>query len=261
MSGPTAYSDLNDILEQLVAGARSALGSSFVGAYLQGSFALGEADEHSDVDFVVVAHRELDDVQEATLQELHSRLFELDVPWAQHLEGSYAPKDELRRVDPSRTPWPYLDNGARRLVRSDHCNTAHVRWILREHGVVLAGPAPRQLVDPVSQHALREGALQGLQEYAAEAHESRPFSRWQQPYLVLTFCRLLWTLEHGAVTTKRHAAEWALSELDPEWSLLIGQAIADRPDPWERVRQPSSPEAEERTFAFITHVLDRSRRA
>jgi hypothetical protein len=39
-------------------------------------------------------------------------------------------------VDPSRTPFPFLDNGATELVWDNHCNTAVVRWTLRERGVV-----------------------------------------------------------------------------------------------------------------------------
>jgi predicted nucleotidyltransferase len=48
--GPTQFSELNEVLDQLVGGARQALGDNFVGAYLVGSFALGDADIHSDWD-------------------------------------------------------------------------------------------------------------------------------------------------------------------------------------------------------------------
>ncbi len=259
MTGPTAFDDLNGVLEQLTERVRSALGANFLGAYLQGSFALGEADVHSDVDFVVATREHPTAEQQSLLRTLHEAIYDLPVAWAQHLEGSYIPQDLLRHVDPARTPCLYLDNGARTLVWSDHCNTAHTRWLLREQGVVLAGQEPAQLVDPVSQDALREGASRALDEYAAWARESLPFSRWQQPYLVLTFCRLLRTLHHGAVTTKRDAGQWALGELDPEWNELIGQALADRADPWERVHLPSTPEADERTCEFIDYVLSRRR--
>src|SRR5438874_13306026 len=50
----TPFDDLNQLLVELVAGAKEALGDSFCGAYLQGSFAVGDADAHSDVDFIVV---------------------------------------------------------------------------------------------------------------------------------------------------------------------------------------------------------------
>ena len=92
----------------------------------------------------------------AALQVLHERLYGLESPWAQHLEGSYAPKKELRQVEESRPGWWYLDNGATELVKDTHCNTAVVRWSLREKGVVLAGPDPKTLIEPVAPAELRE---------------------------------------------------------------------------------------------------------
>ncbi|HSP72539.1 MAG TPA: aminoglycoside adenylyltransferase domain-containing protein, partial [Gaiellaceae bacterium] len=219
MASPTPYPELDRLLAELVAGAQDALDASFCGAYLQGSFALGDADEHSDVDFVVVIHDELSNGEQTALQQLHARLYEREVAWAQHLEGSYVPKGRLRRVDPSRAPFFYLDNGARELVWDDHCNTAVVRWTLRERGVVLAGPDPEELLDPVPPGELRAEARTKLHEYTAWARESHDryvagdrlaFSRWQQPYLVLSFCRMLYTLDAAEVTSKRRAGEWAL---------------------------------------------------
>ena len=75
-------------------------------------------------------------------------------------------------------------------------------------------------------------------------------SRWKQPYLVLTLCRALHTVATGTVGSKREAADWALGALDPEWQGLIQQALDDRPDPWGRVKQDSTPELVARTRAF-----------
>jgi predicted nucleotidyltransferase len=49
MPEPTIYPELNRVLEDLVASARTILVENFCGAYLQGSFAVGDADVHSDV--------------------------------------------------------------------------------------------------------------------------------------------------------------------------------------------------------------------
>ena len=263
MAAPTAYPELNDVLRELVESVRSILAENFCGAYLQGSFAIGEADLHSDVDFVVVTHEEVGEEQLAGLQELHKRIYGLESPWAQHLEGSYFPETLLRRVDPSRTPLLFLDNGASELVRDEHCNTAIVRWLLREHGVVLAGRDPRQLVDPVSPAELRSEALEVMPEYAAWAHaaaEAGPMSRWQQPYLVLTLCRILHTIHSGTVVSKRESGEWALGALAAEWADLVQRAVADRPDPWRRVHESADPEDVDRTLAFIDYAIDGARR-
>ena len=99
-----------------------------------------------------------------------------------------------------------------------------------------------------------------MDEYAIFAREPQtPFetgmSRWKQPYLVLTFCRLLHTLESGRVASKWAAGEWALDTLDPEWSSLIRQALDDRPDPWLRVHEAADRQVADRTLAFVDHAV------
>ena len=256
--GPTAYEDLNGVLEQLVAGVRKILGDDLCGVYLQGSFALGDADEHSDVDFIVVANHELSEREVAELQALHQRLYALDVPWAQHLEGSYVPQHNLRRVDPARMPYVYLDNGATELTRDNHCNTAVVRATLRGHGVVLYGPDPETLIDPVSAADLADDVSFALDEWAEWLEDHSP-GRRGQGVLVTTLCRMLQTLAEGRVTSKREACEWALRNAGPEWAALIQRAVDDRPDPWTKVREPADPQALEQTLAFLDYVRKEAR--
>jgi RimJ/RimL family protein N-acetyltransferase len=257
MSPPTAYPELNALLDDLVASVRASLAENFCGAYLQGSFALGDADEHSDVDFIVVTHDEITDAQVNALQAMHRRLYALESPWAQHLEGSYIPRQELRRVDESRAPFWYLDNGATELIRDNHCNTAVVRWTLREHGVVLAGPDPRGLVDPVSAAELRDDVQWGMHEWADWLPHNE-LSRRGQAVLVLTICRMLFTVEFGRVSTKREAGEWALAALDSSWSSLVQDALDDRPDPWTKVHEPAGQGAVDRTLAFLELAMKKT---
>ena len=75
---PTSYPDLNAVLHELVESAQIALGDSFVAACLQGSFAVGGFDRHSDVDFIVVVQEELSADQVLALQILHERIFNLE---------------------------------------------------------------------------------------------------------------------------------------------------------------------------------------
>jgi predicted nucleotidyltransferase len=69
-------------LVQLVVGAKEVLGDSSVVAYLQGSFAVGDADAHSDVDFIVVTKDDVTPKQQAELQALHQRLYALPISFA-----------------------------------------------------------------------------------------------------------------------------------------------------------------------------------
>ena len=71
---PTPDDELNALLAELVGRAREILGDDFVGAYLQGSFAVGDADLHSDCDFLVPVRRGPDPEQEAALRALHDEI-------------------------------------------------------------------------------------------------------------------------------------------------------------------------------------------
>ena len=136
---PTLYPELNTVLQDLIDSVQVILNNTFVGAYLIGSFAVGDFDLDSDVDFIVVTEAELADYEVQALQEMHERIFRGDSTWAQHLEGSYFPKDILRDdIHSNRELW-FLDNGDSSLTLSPHCNTILVRWVLREHGIVLIG--------------------------------------------------------------------------------------------------------------------------
>lgn len=267
MPAPTPFPELNVVLAELVAGARSVFADAFCGGYLVGSFALGDADEHSDVDFLVVVEREPSAEEEAALQQLHARLWDRPTHWAQHLEGSYVPREALRRPETGEA-FLFLDNGARELVRDPHCNSAYTRWSLRERGVVLTGPPPTELVAPVSDAELRAEAAGRIREYAEWAREldaarrngdALAFNRWAQPYLVLTLCRLLRTVAEARIGSKREAAEWARASLEPRWRPLVERALADRPDPWGRLHEPADPDAAEETVAFAAAAASKAK--
>jgi len=129
---------------------------------------VGDYDRHSDVDWIMVIEEELSEVQVQALQSMHGRIFDLDCAWAQHLEGSYFPRDVLRRPPvPGERLW-YLDNGSRVLIQSEHCNTLVVRWQLQEHGVILAGPPPATLFDPIPEQALRREIYAVIHDWGEE---------------------------------------------------------------------------------------------
>ena len=91
------FSELRTVLVALRDGVRSVLGENLVGFYLQGSFALGDGDAYSDLDFVVVTHDDVDNAVESALNAMHGRLHDRPETWAQHIEGSYAPAAVIRR--------------------------------------------------------------------------------------------------------------------------------------------------------------------
>lgn len=259
---PTPYRELNQVLAKLVSQQQTLLPDMFLGAYLQGSFAVGDFDRYSDVDFIIVLHDDLTSDQIDALQVMHGQIYELDSAWAQHLEGSYFPKGVLR--DPLRRGqelW-YLDHGARSLVRSDHCNTLLVRWIVRERGIILAGPSPKNLLDPVSTEELKAEIFETLTTWGRQIMaDPEPYNnRFYQSFIVLNYCRMLHDLRRGRPGTKREGAEWAKTNLDPSWRALIDRAWDGRPYPARKVKEPADPEEFEMTLRFVEVVMQESRR-
>ena len=94
----TPFAGLDAVLAHLTDKVRAILGDNLVGLYLQGSFAVGDADEMSDCDFMVAIARDLTADERAELQAMHAAIHDLPhEPWRHRLEGSYAPVDIMRR--------------------------------------------------------------------------------------------------------------------------------------------------------------------
>ncbi|MEA3439745.1 MAG: DUF4111 domain-containing protein [Chloroflexota bacterium] len=259
---PTPFVELNQVLSDLVSRIQEILDYDFVGAYLQGSFAVGDFDLHSDVDFIIVIDDELSIDQIDALQLMHDQIYQLDSKWAQHLEGSYFPREILRHHSKRGIKLWYLDNGARTLIRADHCNTILVRWVVREKGVTLAGPSPRTLVDPISGELLRADIFETITNWGQEIlDDPAPFNnRFYQSFIVLSYCRMLHDLHTGYAGSKQKGAEWAKAALDPSWSELIDRTWDGRPNPAHQVQQPADPQNFEKTLEFVKYVMDESRR-
>ena len=256
---PTVFPALNAVLDELTASVQAILGEDCLAVYLQGSFGVGDADEHSDVDFMVVVREDYEEGNVLDqLQAMHGRIFEMESDWARHLEGSYFPAAILRREDPRRTKLWYLDNTARVLERSDHDNSLVVRWVTREHGITLAGLAPKALIDLVEPDDLRREVRAVMRDWGAEILDGRYTiqNRWAQPFVVLSTCRMLQTLETGTIESKPEGMRWGLSHLDPRWHGLIERAWADRPDPSTKVRQSADGLEVELTLEFVRAAIE-----
>jgi hypothetical protein len=258
----TPYTELNSVLEELVTSIQGVVGDQFVGAYLQGSFAVGDFDRHSDVDFNIAMKDELSDDHVAALQTVHARVYGLPSEWAQHLEGSYFPAAILRDYEQRGTPLWYLDHGSQSLVRSDHCNTLVVRCVVRERAVVLAGPSPTTLVDPVPVDALRREIRDTMRTWGKEILDqpNRYRNRFYQGFIVLSYCRMLHDLVEGRPGSKRAGATWAKANVDPAWSPLIDRAWGGRPNPAVSVREPADPADFESTLQFVRMIISESER-
>ena len=225
--GPTAHDDVNVFLGQLHGNQRAVLGDWLVGLYLGGSLALGDFNpESSDIDFTAVTRDELPPELVGELEQMHARLWAGGTKWARKLDGSYVPQQVFRRWTPDHAPCPFVEGNEFYLTQQG--SAVIQRHILRARGVVVGGPEPHTLLDPVEAPELR-GAVQDML-----ARWWRPLlddSGWlrqesKQPFAVLTMCRMLYTHEQGAVVSKPVAAQWGRQAIDGRWGGLIDWALA-----------------------------------
>jgi Domain of unknown function (DUF4111)/Nucleotidyltransferase domain len=249
---PTPYPDINAVLHLLLTRVQVTLGDHFTGMYLHGSLASGDFDpRRSDIDFVVVTAGALPDTSIPALAVLHARLLDSGLSWATKLEGTYFPQQVLRRYAPSDALYPSV-NEARFYMGGHGSDWVIQSHILREHGIVLAGPAPRSWIDPVAPDDLRQAMRALLREWwAPMLHDiARLRSAEYQAYAILTMCRALYTLETGAVASKPVAARWAQAALGARRAALIERALAWRPGvPLDKLDQ---------TLDMIEYTLERS---
>lgn len=257
---PTPYPEVNAILQKLLVSVQSVLGSHFTGMYVEGSLTSGDFDRDSDIDFVAVTDQEITENFFSALQAIHERIAKMDSWYAIQLEGSYISAQVLRRHDPALTLHLNIERGkGERLKWAVHDETWNIhRFILRERGITLIGPDPKKLIDPVSPNGLRRAMLPALQVRATQIlnHPDVIKGRGYQSYIVLSLCRILYTLQFGDVVSKPKAAQWAKQTLDEKWIGLIDRAWVGRQQP----QLAAEPGDILQTLDFIRFALERSRR-
>jgi hypothetical protein len=97
------------------------------------------------------------------------------------------------------------------------------RVVLCERGIVLAGPPPTALIDPITPDELRWAQVELMQFWWAPIVGKGSAADYlrlsgHQPLAVLMLCRMLYTLRTGEITSKSAAAHWGLATLGPRAS-------------------------------------------
>jgi len=229
-SQPTPYPEVNEVLNLLLENVKKILGARFVGMYLYGSLSSGDFDlETSDIDFLVVTEGMLPEEIVAELEAMHKETWATSLKRAGELEGAYVLKELIRRHDSNGAPCPTVNEGQFYVapLGSDWIIQRHV---VREYGVIVEGPAPKTLIDFVSLEEIRASVLGVLHEWWFPMLDDPSWLRGHgnaySAFAIITMCRVLYALEHGTVTSKPKAVQWARQILQPSWLPLIDKAVA-----------------------------------
>jgi predicted nucleotidyltransferase len=229
---PTRYRDVNEVLSLLLHRVQETLGNQFVGMYLYGSLSSGDFNpETSDIDFLVVTVESLSDEKIAALKYMHKQIWASGMKRSERLEGAYIPQKDIRRFRPDNSPCPTINEGKFYVDRhgSDWIIQRH---IVREYGVVLAGPDPKTLIDPIRPDEIRNAILGILHEWWFPMLDDSTWLRNHgsnyHGYTVITMCRALHGLHQGTIVSKPAAIQWATENLSGQWHPLIEQAVASQ---------------------------------
>lgn len=230
LTRPTPYPEVNELLDLLLRNVKRILGEQFVGMYLYGSLASGDFDpDTSDIDFLVITSETLPEEKIAELETMHNETWAISMKRAGELEGSYVPRDLIRRHDPDGTPCPTVNEG-KFFVDKRGSDWIIQRHVVREYGVVVEGPDPKTLIDFVSPDDIREAVLGILEEWWFPMLEDPSWLRDHggkyHAFAVITMCRVLHALEHGTIVSKPKAVQWARAKLGEPWVELIDKAVS-----------------------------------
>jgi predicted nucleotidyltransferase len=254
---PTPYHEVNDLLQELLASMQAVLGDQLIAVYLDGSLASGDFDEDSDIDFVAVTTTEISEGQFLALKAMHERISAIETPLAIQLEGTYISRDAIRRYDPRFARHANIERGQDERLKWVHLDGSWIvhRSVLRERGITLVGPAPQTLIDPILPGDLRQAMQATLDGWVTQLSRQPDYLKFRgyQSYIVLTLCRILFTLENGQVVSKPAAAKWAQTALGEPWVDLIGRAWVGRHHP----DLEASPADVDGTMALIHFTLER----
>jgi hypothetical protein len=258
---PTPYADVNTLLLDFMARIQEILGSQFLGFYLYGSLAQGDFDPYtSDIDFIIVIHDEISDALFNALHEMHTHFDRSCSPWVGKIEAAYIPLEALKQAAPTSNRYPQVEKGTELLRIPLEIGWAFQRYILREYGVAVAGPSPRTFADPVERMDMQRAAFAIIGGWQEQSRCDPSWIEWarqrgSQAFIILTLCRILYSLETGSVASKPAAARWAQKNLGRRWNLLIERSLAVQYDKQE------IPDIDlDETLAFLSYAAEQSLR-
>ena len=192
--------DVGHVLAELAPVVR--LGAGAIALYGAGSLAVGDYRPGvSDLDLVAVVSEPLSDGQQGLLANAHRRLM-AEHAVAAKLHCAYVPVGRVADLAAAHPTWAHGRFVSRPLA-------AFARAELFAGGVVAFGPAPAQLLPPVSRSDVEAAARTELVTIW-RPNTRRPWLWWEDIYVdlgLVTLARAETTLSQGRLLTKTEAIE------------------------------------------------------
>lgn len=219
--------DVQPVLHEYLDALQSRLPGLVAALYLHGSIALRAFDPRfSDVDFLALLSRRCTNSDLSSLAEIHHVVM-TKYP-RPVLDGGYLQWKDIGQTEENIGAHPYYHDGQ---LQSDGCGevNAVTWWLIKNQGVVLLGPNPRELEFEVGGERLSSYTLSNLNEYwVAFITQPRRIAWLLYEYgiqwSVLGVLRQYYTLREQQVISKVAAGAYALENLPSKWHRIVREA-------------------------------------
>lgn len=232
------------LLSVLTQRVQRSLGAQLAGLYVHGSIAFGCFQwQSSDVDLLIVTHSVPTEAQKHALIQAF-----LDLTPLAPSKGLEISAVLLQDCVHFRYPTPFslhfspmhfaacekdLTEYCRNMHGLDRDLAAHFT-VVRQVGIPLYGPPPRQIFGPVPRVCYLDSIFRDIADAPQEITDN-------PVYFVLNLCRVLSYLQDDIVRSKEAGALWALKHLPTCWHPLLQQCLT-------AYRTGSPPQLEQRAL-------------
>jgi predicted nucleotidyltransferase len=224
------YAEINELFDLLLIEIKFILKNTFVGMYIGGSLANNSFNKQtSDIDVYIIIEKALSKNMLKKITDFHQKFYLSKIPFAKKIEVSYLSKNDLTKFIPNNVR-PYFNEGQFYLAEYGS-NFLIELFLFREKGIVWYGPTIKSLIKKISPPQLKTALLKNLAEYwLVMLNDDAKLGRSDyQVFAILTMCRTLYSLETNKITSKIHAAQWAMERVSLEFKNLIEQALIWQP--------------------------------
>lgn len=183
------------------------LGDNFISLYLHGSLSLGDFNDNSDIDFVVITNHIIEDVN--VIEKVHREFG--NYPWGSKLEGSYVTRDMASCDELSSDKRLYFNSSVLKWEPYGY-EWYFERDILIKHGLLICGEDFYSKLLPPTREVLKEACVSLVVDTWIPLMNRGNLTDEYIVFGVLSMCRLIYTLKTGEITTKRKASQWMIDK-------------------------------------------------
>ncbi|MCG7380832.1 DUF4111 domain-containing protein [Paenibacillus sp. ACRSA] len=225
------------LLDKIVTLFRKELKGNLIGIYLHGSLAMGCFNPtKSDIDFLVVVKEKLTPVNNSRIAKIALSLHdEMSVMFNERgIEFTIILEMYLKPfVYPTPFEFHYSDyhRGKYRTDENYLCggledqDLASQLVVAYERGSTLYGKPLSELYEPINSQYYLDSILNDVEGCADEIIDNPP-TNLTSMYLILNFCRVLYYVKEGKISSKREGGEWGKIYLPQHFQPLIKYYLA-----------------------------------